>query len=174
MDYLEKGSDENLAARACQAFEADEVSADGSGSTPRLNSHASDPDDSSGGRLARAKKERAEVWQKAVAIRKQHWRIEMWSGWTAKDIKVDLVKFRSQSKVQTELNEKHKAFFLSADLLGESTPAWSVGSFEKKHTDRICMIGKVLAELDSESSFTSHLTVGPRSTGPSWRSASRT
>ena len=162
MDYLEKGSDDNLAAKiraACQAFEAEDFSADGSGSTPRLNirtlaRHASDPDDSSGGRLARAKKERAEVWQKAVAIRKQHWRIEMWSGWTAKDIKADLVKFRSQSKVQTELNEKHKAFFLSADLLGESNPAWSVGSFEKKHTDRICMIGKVLAELDSESSFT--------------------
>ena len=125
MDYLEKGSDDNLAAKiraACQAFEAEDFSADGSGSTPRLNirtlaRHASDPDDSSGGRLARAKKERAEVWQKAVAIRKQHWRIEMWSGWTAKDIKADLVKFRSQSKVQTELNEKHKAFFLYSSLV---------------------------------------------------------
>ena len=52
MDYLEKCSDGNLASRiraACQAFDGDGVSAEGSG--PRLNirtlaRHASDPDDS--------------------------------------------------------------------------------------------------------------------------------
>ena len=52
-----------------------------------------------------------------------------------------------------ELNEKHRACFLSADLVGEGQPGWSNSAFEKKHSQRLELLASALAEMDSESSF---------------------
>ena len=78
----------------------------------------SDPDVAGSLRLERAKRERAEVWSKVVQIRKQRWRIELWSRRAKNsDFKAYLLLARSESKVAAELNEKHSAFFVCADLL---------------------------------------------------------
>ena len=142
---------------ACAAFESQAVATDASG--PQLSVRAlarlsSDPDGPEKDRLMRAKKERAEVWAKAVAVRKQHWQIIKWSsGGKAQEAKSQLLDQRSSSKVVVELNERHRGYFLSADLLGESSPPWAPGAFDQKHMDRLKALVSAVTELDGESSF---------------------
>ena len=108
-------------------------------------------------RLQRAKKERAEVWQKAVAIRKQHWKIVLWSKASSKaaDYKTDLIEARSSSKVAVELNERHRAMVLCADLCGEpAVLPWTPGPLEKITVERLKAMATAMSELESESTFT--------------------
>ena len=120
----------------------------------RLSSDPSETD-----RLARAKKERAEVWCKAVAIRKTVWQIVKFtkgSSSKAADIKSDLLDARAAAagKVNLELNEKYRGVFLSADLVGEPTPGWSPGSFAQEHKERLKTLADAVVHMDSESAFT--------------------
>ena len=159
-DKLEKLSDGELGKAlqtTCQAFDSKDMPADSSG--PRLSVRAlarysSDPEGQENERLDRAKKERAEIWSKAKAVRKQHWQIEVWTSTSkAQDLKAQMLTARAAFKATVELNEKHRACFLSADLVGEGQPGWSNSAFEKKHSQRLELLASALAEMDSESSF---------------------
>ena len=71
----------------------------------------------------------------------------------SQEFKSQILQFRSASKVSVELNEKHRACILSADLLGEAPTPWTCAAFDKTHESRLEMLVQAVAGMDSECSF---------------------
>ena len=160
LEQLEKLSEGSLGTalrNACNAFDNKAISADTGG--PRLSVRAlarfsSDPDGHEASRLDRAKKERNEIWAKAQAVRREHWKIELWKPASkSQEFKSQILQYRSASKVSVELHEKHRACILSADLLGEAPTPWTCAAFDKTHESRLEMLVQAVAGMDSECSF---------------------
>ena len=164
LESIEKDRSSNFGqavSKACDAFDRKAVeTAEAAAPTMSVRALArwsSDPDSAEADRLSRAKKERADVWAKAVAIRKQHWRILQWrSPKVAQDYKAQILADRAgnPAKVQLELNERHRAVILSADLSGEPTaPAWGNGPLDSKAYAKFKTLCCVAADLERDASF---------------------
>ena len=134
---------------ACAALEEKQISSEGGApslSVRQLARLQSEGDEAEAERVTRAKKERDEIWAKAVAIRKKHVEIVDVSKLkkkpsTSSELKQQILGQR-EGNSDLGLNEAHRGIFLAADLSGEMSPPWQLSSSMTKAcltTFKLCL-----------------------------------
>ena len=143
LEALEKDQETGLGQRvatACAALSEKKVE-EKKASAPSLSVRqlarmGSDSDTLEAERLQRAQRERDELWEKAVAVRKTHAKvvnlaeIKPKKPTTASEF-VKVILHNRSSKSELALNEKHRGVFVSADLISDGDPPWSVATMWK-------------------------------------------
>lgn len=159
LEALEKDQETGLGQRvatACAALSERKVE-EKKASAPSLSVRqlarmGSDSDTLEAERLQRAQRERDELWEKAVAVRKTHVKIvnlaeiKPKKPTTASEF-VKVILHNRSSKSELALNEKHRGVFVSADLISDGDPPWSVATMWKDGQQKFKLSLATVGEL---------------------------
>lgn len=159
LEALEKDQETGLGQRvatACAALSEKKVEEKKafapSLSVRQLARMGSDSDTLEAERLQRAQRERDELWEKAVAVRKTHVKIvnlaeiKPKKPTTASEF-VKVILHNRSSKSELALNEKHRGVFVSADLISDGDPPWSVATMWKDGQQKFKLSLATVGEL---------------------------